>query len=58
MNYVGVSTILRVGLISNYPKGSANSEGNLLDVIDGKVRRPEERQGLDTPLFPAVNDVD
>jgi hypothetical protein len=58
LNYIGVSTILRVGLISDHPKGSANSEGNLPDIIDGEVRRLEERQGLDTPLFPAVNDVD
>jgi len=44
-------------MISFNPKGSANGEGNLLITTDGEVRRSEEKKGLDTPVFPTVNDV-
>jgi len=43
-----VSTILRGGLISHYPKGSAKGEGHLLLTTDGKVRRLGHRYRLDT----------
>jgi hypothetical protein len=53
-----VSTILRLGLISYKPEGSANGEGNLPLTTDDEVRRLGHRPGLDTPLFLTVNDVD
>lgn len=48
LSWKEVSTILRGGLISHYPKGSAKGEGHLLLTTDGKVRRLGHRYRLDT----------
>ena len=58
LSYKEVSTILRLGLISVEPEGSANGEGSLPLITDSEVRRLGHGTGLDTPLLLTVNDVD